>query len=95
MIRLMQPTDTWRTDRFTESETLGGNKVMPVRRPMLLTIVVKITLSPFFIQKESGSDFKLTASAISKHHGKADAASSSHNAGNNIPLFSCFDDRIC
>ena len=61
---------------------------------MLLAIVAKLQSVRFFIQKESSSDLELTASAISKHRDKANAASSSHNAGNNIPPFSCFDDRI-
>ena len=67
---------TWRTDRFTESETLDGNRGMPVRPPMLLVIVAKSQSVRFFIQQEGSSDLELTASAISKHRDKANAASS-------------------
>src|SRR5438034_11107353 len=68
---------------------LGGNRGMPVRPPMLLAIVAKSQAVCFFIQKASSSDLELTASAISKHRDKANAASSSHSAGRNTPHPAC------
>ena len=41
-----------RTDRSTESETLGGNRGMPVRPPMLLAIVAKLQSDRFSFRRK-------------------------------------------